>query len=126
MPRGCVGVAVARVVGGTGVGVAVAGGVSGVSVHPAKTVSRMMTETTRIKENFFIPCSVTSLDIIIAKYCEGSSSFYPAALVIRASHVIVLHQSKKSINERWRAGLYYLNDRENSTYGFRMGDKKPV
>ena len=124
MPTGCVGVAVARVVGGTGVGVAVAGGVSGVSVHPAKTVSRMMTETTRIKENFFIPCSVTSLDIIIA--FGGSSSLYPAALVIRASHVIVLHQSKKSINERWRAGLYYLNDRENSTYGFRMGDKKPV
>ena len=80
MPRGCVGVAVTRVVGGTGVGVAVAVGVSGVSVHPAKTVSRMMTEMTRIRENFFIPCSVTSLDIIIAKYCEGSSSFYPASL----------------------------------------------
>jgi hypothetical protein len=67
MPTGCVGVAVARVVGGTDVGVAVAGGVSGAWVHPAKTRSRVTTDRIRIRENFFIHCSIIPHYIMVSK-----------------------------------------------------------
>ena len=67
MPTGCVGVAVASVVGGTDVGVAVAGGVSGAWVHPAKTRSRVTTDRIRIRENFFIHCSIIPHYIMVSK-----------------------------------------------------------
>jgi len=91
-----VGVAVASVVGGTDVGVAVAGGVSGAWVHPATTRSRVTTDRTRIRENFFISCSGTSPDIIITKKeFGGCCSFSVGKLCTRITSLPAHINGKK-------------------------------